>query len=133
MNRRGGYYTAANTPEGQPYGLVFHNCRLTGECEDGAAFLGRPWRAYARTVFLRCGMDRHVAPAGFADWDAQRIVTERYAEYGSTGEGAGGAERHPGMRRMSPEEAEACTAGAAIGGNDNWRPWEEKHLSLLFS
>lgn len=107
LNERGGWYTAANTPEEQDMGLVFHNCELTGACAPGAAFLGRPWRKFARTVFLSCRMDEHVAPVGFADWDEERRVTERYGEYGTTGERADLTARHPGMKRMTEAEARA--------------------------
>ena len=122
MNRRGGYYTAANTPEGQPYGLVFNRCRLTGDCEEGAAFLGRPWRKFAQTVFLFCDMDEHVAPGGFADWDTERIVTERYGEYGTAGIRKGQETRHPGQKRMTEEEAARYSIPAVLGGADCWRP-----------
>ena len=122
MNARGGLYTAANTPEGQPHGLVFHNCKLTGECAEGQAFLGRPWRKFARTVFLNCQMDEHVAPLGFSDWDEVKLVTERYAEYGTTGVRADPSARHPKQKRMTREEAACCTVPQVIGGWDNWRP-----------
>ena len=122
MNERGGYYTAANTPEGQPHGLVFRCCRLSGACPEGDAYLGRPWRAFARTVFLDCEMDEHVAPEGFADWDAARLVTERCGEAGTTGARADLTTRHPSEKRLSPEEAAALTPAAVLGGEDGWNP-----------
>lgn len=106
MNERGGWYTAANTPGAGLFGLVFRDCRLTGACAPGEAYLGRPWRAYARTVFLNCEMDDHVAPAGFADWDEVRVVTERYAEFGSRGAGADTSHRHPEQKLLTKEEAD---------------------------
>lgn len=105
MNERGGWYTAANTPEANPLGMVFLNCHLTGACAPGAAYLGRPWRAYARTAYLNCDMDEHVAPAGFADWDDVRVVTGRYAEYGSRGAGVCPEKRHPNEKMLTTEEA----------------------------
>lgn len=123
MNERGGWYTAANTPEQSPYGLVFHRCRLTGACEPGQAFLGRPWRAFARTVFLRCDMDEHVSPEGFQDWpDNGTMVTDRYAEYGTTGARADQAARHPAQKRLTEEEAAPYTVREVIGGCDHWDP-----------
>ena len=106
MNARGGWYTAANTPEEQSGGMVFSRCRLTGECEDGAGYLGRPWRRFARTVFLRCEMDTHVSPQGFADWDEERVVSERLGEFGTTGARADLSLRHPAEKRLSAAEAE---------------------------
>ncbi len=122
MNARGGLYTAANTPEVQPYGLVFHNCRLTGECEEGQAFLGRPWRRFSRTVFLNCDMDAHVSPQGFADWDEVKVVTERYAEYATSGVRADQTSRHPKQKRMSAEEAAQYSVAEVLGGYDHWQP-----------
>ncbi len=125
MNERGGWYTAANTPEDQPFGMVFHRCRLTGECGEGEASLGRPWRRFARTVFLHCEMDGHVAPDGFRDWDnwdGIRPVTDRYAEYGTTGARADLSARHPGEKRMTEAEARCVTLPEVIGGTDGWRP-----------
>ena len=122
MNARGGFYTAANTPEGQPHGMVFHRCVLTGECGEGEAFLGRPWRKYARTAFLNCDMDAHVAPSGFSDWDETRVVTFRYAEFGTTGIRADQSARHPRQKRLTEAEAGLITLQEVIGVWDGWRP-----------
>ncbi len=105
MNARGGYYTAANTPAEQSLGMVFRDCILTGECAEGDGFLGRPWRKYARTVFLRCNMDEHVSPRGFTDWDEERPVSERCAEYATSGVRSDLSLRHPAERILSAREA----------------------------
>lgn len=121
-NARGGYYTAANTPEGQPYGLVFHRCTLTGECEPGGMYLGRPWREFAATAFIDCRMDACVHPEGFTDWliagQPNRPVTQRYCEYGSSGEGANATCRHPGMKLLTASEAGAYTLSNVLPGWD---------------
>lgn len=122
MNACGGWYTAANTPQQSPYGMVFHRCRLTGACAPGMAYLGRPWRAYARTVFLHCEMDACVSPQGFADWEGGAPVTQRYGEYATRGERADQSSRHPSQKRMTREEAAAYTVGEVIGGCDLWNP-----------
>ena len=90
----------------QPYGFVFHRCRLTGACSPGEAFLGRPWRKFARTVFLECEMDEHVAPEGFADWDGERVVTDRCGEWRTFGARADQRTRHPAQKRLTDREAE---------------------------
>lgn len=122
MNGRGGWYTAANTPEHQPFGMVFHKCELTGECAPGAGCLGRPWRRFARTLFMDCGMDECVSPRGFEDWDEQRTVTDRCGEWASRGNGADMSERNPGQKLISDEEAQCITLPAVLGGFDGWRP-----------
>ena len=122
MNERGGWYTAANTHRDQPYGFVFHRCRLTGACGPGEAFLGRPWRKFARTVFLECDMDAHVAPEGFSDWDRERVVTDRCGEWRTAGVRADQRNRHPAQKRIPDAEAEALTVSRVLGGEDHWQP-----------
>lgn len=119
MNARGGWYTAANTPEEQPWGMVFHSCRLTGECQPGEAKLGRPWRAFARTLFLACDMDACVSPWGFEDWhnwDGVREVTERCGEWRTTGVRADLSQRHPRQKRLTDAEADGITPQKVLGG-----------------
>ena len=122
MNERGGYYTAANTNESQPYGLVFHHCTLTGACEPGKAYLGRPWRKYCRTVFLECDMDEHVAPEGFCDWDEERRISDRCGEWRTTGRRADQSTRHPAQKRLTDEEAAGFTPESVLAGEDGWNP-----------
>ena len=122
MNIRGGFYTAANTNRAQPFGFVFHRCVLTGECGDGEGFLGRPWRKNARTLFLECEMDEHVAPEGFCDWDADRVVTDRCGEWRTTGARADQSCRHPAQKRLTDEETLLVTLPEVLGGTDGWRP-----------
>lgn len=125
MNARGGWYTAANTNENQPFGFVFHRCRLTGDCAPGAGFLGRPWRRFARTLFLACEMDEHVAPDGFCDWDAERIITGRCGEWRTAGFRADQSTRHPAQKRLTDDEAKEITLSRVLGGADGWRPERE--------
>ena len=129
MNARGGWYTAANTPESQPYGFVFHRCRLTGECAPGEGMLGRPWRAWARTLFLACDMDECVSPRGFADWDRERVITRRCGEWGTTGARADLSTRHPAQARLTDAQADAITIEEVLSGPDGWRPDQHRHAS----
>lgn len=122
MNERGGWYTAANTAEGQPWGFVFHKCRLEGACAPGTAYLGRPWREYARTLFLECDMDDRVSPRGFADWDGWdgvRPVTRRMGEWRTTGARADLSTRHPGQALLTDDEARRITVSKVLEG---WTP-----------
>lgn len=121
MNARGGWYTAANTPMGQPWGFVFHRCRLIGDCPEGRAFLGRPWRKGAAVLFMMCEMDACVSPAGFADWDEERTVTERLGEWRTRGARADTAQRRP-HEKIWPDAGGAPIGRAALLGC--WRPGE---------
>jgi len=83
------YITAASTPEGCNYGFVFTNCRLTADSDVNNVFLGRPWRSFARTVFINCYMGNHIVPEGWNNWsNAEKEKTVYYAEYNSSGPGS---------------------------------------------
>ncbi|MBP6865524.1 MAG: family 43 glycosylhydrolase [Candidatus Didemnitutus sp.] len=119
---RDGYITAASTPAEQPHGFVFADCRITGE-EGARTYLGRPWRDYAATVFLRTTMTGAVRPEGWHNWKKLHAEhTARYAEHGSRGAGANDAARVPWARRLTESEAAVLTPAAVLGGADGWDP-----------
>lgn len=100
------FYTAPSTYEGQRYGYVFENCRFTGNCPKGTALLSRPWRSYAKAVFLHCEMDENVGAAGYHDWNKPEAhMTTFYAEYGCTGAGSDLSGRVDFAHVLTDEEA----------------------------
>lgn len=108
-----GYITAASTPRGQAFGLVFAGCRLLSDCSAGSVYLGRPWREYAQTAFIGCHFAAHIRPAGWHDWhktEAQKTVF--YAESENDGPGALNERRVSWCRRLSAEEGEQYLARA---------------------
>lgn len=123
---RGGYITAASTPRGAEFGYVFLNCRLTGAQEEESVYLGRPWRAWAHTVFINTWMGPHIYSAGWDNWDnPDNESTARYAEYGSTGPGARDAAVRAGWARVLTEaEALRLDARRVLAGHDGWDPTE---------
>ncbi|MHC0446964.1 pectinesterase family protein [Flavobacterium sp. 3-218] len=87
------YITAASTPQGQPYGYVFVDCKLTAKDKTvDQVFLGRPWRPYAQTVFINTDIGSHIIPEGWNAWPDTRFPdkdkTAYYAEFGSKGSSA---------------------------------------------
>lgn len=79
-----GYITAASTPYGQQHGYIFNGCFITADPGVSEVFLGRPWREYAKTVFVNCHMDDHVHPWGWDNWnDPGNEQTVSYQEYGA--------------------------------------------------
>lgn len=65
-----GYVTAPSTPEGQKYGYVFYKCCFTSkDCPPESVYLSRPWRDYAKAVFISCSMEAHIKKEGFHDWN----------------------------------------------------------------
>ena len=93
-SKKNSYVTAASTLPGQKYGYVFRNCTLTAAPGIDKCYLGRPWGAYAKTVFIDCNLGTHILPEGWHDWEKEGKPDTRknsyYAEYGSTGPGARG-------------------------------------------
>jgi pectinesterase len=121
-----GYITAASTPDSQPFGFVFANCKITGETPEVKTFLGRPWRNYASTIFLNTEMSEVVRPEGWNNWGRPVAEkTSRYAEFNSTGPGANTAARVPWARQLGKAEAEAITVQKVLGGSDGWNPLGE--------
>lgn len=117
-----GYITAASTPEGTPHGLVFADCAITG-APGVHTYLGRPWRIYARTVFLRTAMSDVVLPAGWHNWDKPKAEnTTFYGEFANTGPGADMSARVPWAHRLTAEEAAGLTPQNVLAGDDGWNP-----------
>lgn len=46
-------------------GFVFKNCVVDG---NGKAYLGRPWRPYARVLFYNIQMSDVIVPQGWFAW-----------------------------------------------------------------
>jgi pectinesterase len=136
-SRNGGHVTAASTPQDQPYGFVFLNCKLTGDSQpwinaEGAAVnqrkhpladLGRPWRPYASVAYLHCWMGGHILPAGWNNWGRKaNEKTARYSEFDSTGPGANPGARVKWARQLTAAQAEAYTVANILRGDDGWNP-----------
>jgi len=105
-----GYITAASTPEGEKYGYVFIDCKLVGNCKPSTVYLGRPWRNFAKTVFINCYMDSHIKSEGWHNWNRpESEKTVFYAEYKSHGPGAGTGKRVSWARILTDDEAKDYT------------------------
>ncbi len=116
-----GYITAASTPEGMPFGYVLKDCRLISDCPPHTVYLGRPWREWAKTIFLHCEMGAHIHPAGWHDWQKPHGHFY-YGEYDSFGEGGDTAQRAPFSHILTEEEASAYTIENVLGAPDGWNP-----------
>jgi pectinesterase len=117
-----GYVTAASTPQGTAHGYVFADCRITGR--DGVhSYLGRPWRIYAQTVFLRTEMSGVIRPEGWHNWSKPEAEkTTYYGEFASTGPGTSPATRVPWAHALTAGEAAALTPRNVLAGADHWNP-----------
>ena len=136
-SKNGGHVTAANTPQDRPFGLVFLNCKLTGDPHpwigpDGVpantrsapmADLGRPWRPYASVTYLNCELGAHIKPEGWNNWrNPTNELTARFAEYHSTGPGANPDRRVKWANQLTAGQAEKISVESILGGSDHWNP-----------
>ncbi|GJN38233.1 hypothetical protein PR202_gb27257 [Eleusine coracana subsp. coracana] len=121
----------------QNTGVSVHRCRLLPSSPEllldqdhhpKITYLGRPWRPYARVVYMMSSMADHIHAAGWLPWGDDGGVmppdTVYYGEYQNTGPGASVAQRvaWPGHHVITtPEEAINFTVGSFIAGSA-WLP-----------
>ncbi|KAJ4832585.1 hypothetical protein Tsubulata_030786 [Turnera subulata] len=88
-------------------------------------YLGRPWRPYARTVFMETFLDTLINPAGWLAFNGSLgLDTLYYGEYKNTGPGASitGRVKWIGYHAITdPTEASQFTVAKFIQG-DAWLP-----------
>ena len=120
-----GYVTAASTPEGEPYGFVFHGCSFTADegTASGSVYLGRPWREWAQTVLIDCWLGAHISPEGWWDWSKPAARdTALYgggALFGPAGDTSAWASW---AHRLGDRDAERYARGHVLAGADDWDP-----------
>jgi pectin methylesterase-like acyl-CoA thioesterase len=121
-----GYVTAqSRTTADGPFGFVFDHCKLTAREGVSKVYLGRPWRPYARVIFLSTEMGPQIEPAGWHEWhpgETHSLDTSYYAEYDSTGPGASRAQRDPHTHFLSEQEAKQFQAARFLAEPDGWDP-----------
>ncbi len=115
----GSFITAASTPDTVQYGYVFKDCKIIGE-EGASYYLGRPWRPYAKTVFINSYLGKHIKPEGWDFWRKEsNKQTAFYAEYNNKGEGSNPKSRVTWSHQLSDEEAKKYTVQEILG---DWIP-----------
>jgi pectinesterase len=109
-SKKNSYITAASTPENVAYGFVFKNCKLTADEAVTEVYLGRPWRIFAKTVFIHCEMGKHIQPTGWHNWNKPEAETSSfYAEYNCFGEGFQPQKRVAWSHQLKKSEAKKYT------------------------
>ncbi len=119
-----GYITAPmRFAADEPSGFVFINSKLTATDFDKGVFLGRPWRAFGRTVFLNTEMGAHIRAEGWNNWNnTENERTAYFAEFNSKGAGAKMSERVRWIHQLSKEEARKFETENFLKGKDGWNP-----------
>ena len=120
------YVTAAGTSSRQKFGYVFFDCELIADSAS-KVFLGRPWRPYAKTVFINCSLGKHIVPEGWNPWKGDAMFPDKektayYAEYNSKGPGANGAGRVKWSHQLSKKELQKYSLKNIFEGPGQWVP-----------
>ncbi len=118
------YITAASTTKQQQFGYVFFDCSITAAPEATKVFLGRPWRPYAKTVFIRCKLGNHIVPEGWNAWPGNAMFPDKektafYAEFDSSGPGASINTRTTWSKQLTSKQAKKYTLKNILEG---WMP-----------
>ena len=120
-----GYVTAASTPEGEPYGFVFHGCSFTAsqDVAPDSVYLGRPWREWAQTVLIDCWLGQHIKREGWWDWN--KPAAHERARYAGTilhGPVGDTADWVPWGRELDAAAAARYAREQVLAGADGWDP-----------
>ena len=128
-SKKNSYVTAASTLKGQKYGYVFKECKLTADPGIDKVYLGRPWGAYAKTVFIDCFLDGHIVPEGWHDWEKEgKPDTKKNSFYGESGNYGPGA-RGPRVKWAHKIKAKNYTFEKVMYQKEDgikWDPYNNK-------
>lgn len=110
-------------------GFAFQNCTLRGDTSSSlqnatysvSTYLGRPWKAFSRVVFMQSEMQGLVQPQGWTPWNASNPFTDTlfYGEFQNRGSGSSTALRvpWPGVHpNMTQDQAAQFTVDNFIAG-----------------
>ncbi|THU48201.1 hypothetical protein C4D60_Mb09t23730 [Musa balbisiana] len=106
--------------------LVIQNCRIVPDKSlfperlKFRNYLGRPWKAYSRTIVMESTIGDLIQPEGWMPWDGENFLdTLYYAEYNNRGPGAGtsGRVNWPGYHVIGRTEAQKYTVNSLIQGS----------------
>ncbi len=115
-SKKNSYITAASTPKEATFGYVFKNCKLTANENTTEVYLGRPWKDYAKTVFMNCEMGKQIKPEGWHNWSRPEAEkTTFYGEYKCSGEGFQPKKRVAWSHQLKKAEAKKYTMENILG------------------
>ena len=109
-------------------GFVFNNCTVEAQSSSQSNdYLGRPWNANSKVIFLNTDMTAPIAAAGWIEWTSSTsyLSTAYYAEYGSTGAGASGytsKKRESHAVYLTSSSIAQYAANTFLAGSDSWQP-----------
>ncbi|CAB4284041.1 unnamed protein product [Prunus armeniaca] len=132
-DRRGlpGYITAQgrNDPK-DTSGFVFKDCHVSG---TGHTLLGRPYRPYARVLFVSTFMENVISPEGWTSaWHAGSENKITFSEVNCTGPGADVSRRVSWTKKLTDEQVAFLTNTASFLDQDGCNMSTRLALLLVF-
>jgi pectin methylesterase-like acyl-CoA thioesterase len=118
------------TDPAQTTGFVFINCLVNGtdaymelyksKPSVHKNYLGRPWKEFARTVFIQCSFEALITPGGWMPWSGDfALKTLYYGEYKNTGPGADVSQRVSWSSQIPAKHVNTYSVQNFIQG-DRW-------------
>ena len=132
-----GYLTAqSRTSPDQTTGYVILDSKVTSGVAQALAAnpdlakhhrdsisLGRPWRPYARVVYIHTELPADIIPQGFSAWGrTPGTPLAYYAEYDDYGPGANPSARAPWTHQLTKAQAAQYMPKVFLAGKDGWNP-----------
>ncbi|KAI7726875.1 hypothetical protein M8C21_023002 [Ambrosia artemisiifolia] len=111
------------TDPGQNTGTSIQNCNIRAAEDLGSTktYLGRPWKEYSRTVYIKTFMDTLIDSAGWREWSGDfALNTSYYAEFDNSGPGSDTSRRvsWPGFHVINATDAVNFTASSFVMGDE---------------
>jgi len=131
------FITAASTPKDKKFGFVFMDCNIIVDSAVTNLYLGRPWRAHAKTAFINCTLPRQIAAEGWSNWEnPENEKTVFYAEYKNTGMGAITTKRVAWAKQLTAAQAKEYAIENVFSDNNSsiagGQAWFQKMPSTQF-
>ena len=102
---------------------MFSECRIiSGECPKGSVYLGRPWRNYAKTVFINCNLDSHIRTELFHDWNKQDARDTIFYGIYSDDVNKDFSNRADFVQKLDKKQALTFSKEKVLSGKDGWQP-----------
>ncbi|MDR1679235.1 MAG: pectin esterase [Prevotellaceae bacterium] len=123
-SKKNSYITAPSTPQENPFGFVFFQCKLTAAEGINKVYLGRPWRPYGASAFIECVLGSHILPAGWDNWrNADNEKTARFVEINNTGAGADISQRVTWSKQLDKSQEKNYSLEKVFTTiEDTWNP-----------
>ncbi|KAL8150340.1 hypothetical protein V2J09_020148, partial [Rumex salicifolius] len=110
-----------------PTGLVLQDCIVNADPALDKVkiktYLGRPWKEYARTVFMENNLGDMITPIGYNPFDnTPNTQNSFYGEFGNIGPGSATNLRAkwPHIKVLTRQEAQAFTVAQFLPLGDDW-------------